>query len=131
MSAKEMADYLAAVTPDNDQTLTLAARGALVETVSQNVRINIGDDGSEETIILSSTPVFFLEYPWNAMDASDAGIVYDFFTSSAKGGGARSFRLAHTDGHTYVVRFDCDLKREIKLGGIHSAKVVFKVLGTA
>ena len=44
---------------------------------------------------------------------------------------AESFKWTHpTDGHTYVVRFDCDLPRSIRIPEIHGVtNVRLKVLG--
>ena len=130
MAAKEMYDYLSVATADNDVTLTLNAVGTLVEHGTKNQVIHIGDDGSEERIDLAGgTSIFYLDYPWKYLTESDAGTVMDFWHDAAKGNGrAESFKLAHSDGHTYVVRFDTDLSREIKRRA-RSIVLRFKILG--
>ena len=131
MAAKEIYDYVSEATADHDQTLSLAARGDVVEHGSKNVVIHLGDDESEQRVSLGSGgSIFYLTYPWSSLNESDAGTVVDFFHDASKGNGrASSFKLSHTDGHTYVVRFDTELDRTVKLGNIHSAAVRFKVLG--
>jgi len=129
MSAKEMYDYISVATPDNDVTLSLAARGNLVERGTKKQVVHLGEDGSEERISLSDTSVFYLTYPFDKLRAADAGTVMDFWHDAAKGNGmAETFKLSHSDGHVYVVRFDCDMERAIR-GVIHSISVVFKIIG--
>ncbi len=133
MADKEIYDYISAATADNDEILSLAARGEVREIGAFNQMVNIGDDGSEERIVLDeNNPQFFLEYEYKALTKSDAGTVMDFYNSASKGAGcSKSFKLADTDGHTYVVRFDCDMARIRKHGGrVYGFKTVrFKVLG--
>lgn len=128
MASREPYDYVADATADVDVTLTIVAQGQVSEISRENTVIHIGDDGSEERIILSATPVFTLSWSWNVLSESDSGTILDLYHTTAQGRG-RSFKCAH-GGHTYVVRFDCDLARV----GQHAARygvpgVVLKILG--
>lgn len=109
MAQKEPYDYVATSTADVSTTLTLTPHGRVTEQSRENAVIHLGDDESEERIVLSSTPVFYLSWSWNVLSASDAGTILDLYHTSAQGRG-KSFQCTH-DGHTYVVRFDCDLSR--------------------
>lgn len=112
MAAREVYDYVATVTPDVDVTLTVAAQGIVSEeSGGSNVVIHTADDTSEERIILDDTSVFFISWDWNALTAADSGTIMDLYHTSAHGR-AYSFKYqCAADGHTYVVRFDCDLTR--------------------
>lgn len=97
-----------------------------------NQVIHLGDDGSEERIALATTVVFFVTLQWDALAAADSGTIMDFYFDAAKGNGrTESFQWDHpTDGHTYVVRFDCDFSRPMKPRFIHQVKNIrLKVLG--
>ena len=69
------------------------------------------DDGSEERIGLAGQAIFRVRLNWEVLTGSDSGILYDFYYNpSIAKGRLRSFKWKHPDdGHTYVVRFDCDL----------------------
>jgi len=130
MAAKEIYDYISIATADNDQTMTLEARGDVQENTSKNQIIHLGVDGSEERVTISDTVIAYLVYPFSALSDSDAGTVFDFWHDAAKGNGkVESFKLQYTDGHTYVVRFESNMDRVRKLGGFSSVDVVFKILG--
>lgn len=127
MAAKEPADFLSTVSSDVDQTLSITAQGSVTEESRENTVIHIGDDESEERIILSSTPVFVVSFSWAALSESDAGTVLELYHTHANGMG-KSFKWIH-DGHTYVVRFDCNLSR---VGNDHSrygSSIKLKILG--
>ena len=128
MAAQEPADYVAAAVADVDVTLAIVAQGHVTETSRENTVIHVGDDGSEERIILSSTPMFTLSWSWNVLSEADSGTILDLYHTTAQGMG-RSFKCTH-GGHTYVVRFASDLSRV----GQHAARygipgVVLKILG--
>jgi hypothetical protein len=110
MAAKTPYDYISTVTADVDITLTIKAQGQVSEQSQENTVIHVGDDGSEERIILSTTPVFFLVWDWNVLTETDSGTVLDLYHTSAQGM-AKSFKCTHID-HTYVVRFDMAMKRK-------------------
>ena len=133
MAAKEMYDYLSIVAPDNDVTLsTPTPQKIITEKGLKNQVIHLGDDGSEERINLATASIFYVTLLWNALVEADSGTIMDFYFDAAKGNGrAESFKWAHpTDGHTYVVRFDCDFSRPRKGAGIHQIKSMkLKVLG--
>ena len=134
MAAKEMYDYLSVVAPDNDVTLsTPLPQDVLTEKGLINQEIHLGDDGSEERVGFSTAVIFYVTLVWKALEAADSGTILDFYFDAAKGNGRiESFKWSHpTDGHTYVVRFNCDLARLWKAGGkIHEiSSVSFKVLG--
>lgn len=132
MSAKEMYDYLTAAVPDKDATLLVRPQNVLNEEPIKNQVIHIADDDSEERISLSSKTVFYVSMVWNRLREADSGTIMDFWLDSAKGDGKlNSFKWAHpTDGHTYVVRFDTNVVREIKQANIHGVVTIkLKVLG--
>jgi len=112
MAAKEIYDYVSTITSDVDQTLTIKAQGKVTEEGWFNQVIHMGDDNSEERITLSTTPIFYVSWVWNALTESDAGTIFDLYFDTAKANGkGNSFKWSAHDGHTYVVRFDCTLKR--------------------
>ncbi len=133
MAAKEPYDYIATATPDSTSTLSLSAVGQFVEHGVTNQVIHLGDDGSEERIALSTAKQFYFDVPFNAMTESDAGTLFDFWCNATIGNGRmRSFNFHHAYGgttHTYVVRFDSDLQRQIIEGNIHGMSARLKVLG--
>ena len=132
MSAKEMYDYITTEpTPDNDYTLTIAARGEAKERGFYNQEVRRGDDGSEEVIDLGGTELeWVLTYPYGALTESEAGDVVDAYCSTSKGHGLlKTFKLQYSDGHTYVVRFDMTLERIRTLDKYHKTQVKFKILG--
>lgn len=130
MAEKEIYDYISDATPDNNVTMTLAARGSITERTTKNQIVHLGVDGSEEVITIASTVIAYLEYPFSALTNSDAGTVFEFWHDAAKGNGiAESFKLQNGDGHTYVVRFDSDMDRVRHLGNYQSLSVIFKILG--
>jgi len=129
MAAKEPYDYLSSATADVDYTLAVSARGRVTEESTTNVVIHVGDDGSEERILLSSTPTFYLSWDYGVLSESDSGTVMDVYHTTAKGR-LFSFKYAH-DGHTYVVRFDCDLERSGPTHDAYGTSMRLKILGYA
>lgn len=112
MAAAEMYDYLSTITADVDQTLTIKPQGEVTEEGSFNQIIHLADDNSEERINLSTNPIFYISWKWNQLSEADAGTIYDLYFDTAKANGkVNSFKLQYGDGHTYVVRFDCKMKR--------------------
>lgn len=133
MAAKEMYDYLSVVTADNNQTLNVSPSKVMTEIGTKNQVIHLGDDGSEERVSLSNDSIFYVTLQWDLLSAADSGTLVQFYHDATYGNGiAESFKWTHpTDGHTYVIRFDSDLNRELYLRswfGILNVK--FKVLGT-
>lgn len=133
MAAKELYDYLSVVAADNDVTLSVSPNNVIVEEGSKNQIIHLGDDGSEERISLSDDSIFYVTLVWTFKSASDAGTIMDFYHDAAKGNGnAESFKWSSPDGHTYTVRFDGPLKRQMKKtnGVIYNfPNVRLKILG--
>jgi hypothetical protein len=131
MAEKELYDYVDEVVPDNDETMTLAARGNVTERTMLNQVIHKAVDGvSDEVITISSKVIAYISYPFSALSNSDGGTVFDFFHDSTKGNGiAKSFKLQNTDGHTYVVKFESNMDRVRMLGNYQSMNVDFKVIG--
>ena len=128
MAEKEPYDYISLATADVDATLIIVAQGQVTETSKENTVIHVGDDGSEERIILSTTPMFTLSWDWNVLSEIDSGTILGLYHTSAQGMG-RSFKCTHA-GHTYVVRFACDLTRR----GQHASRygipgITLKILG--
>ena len=132
MAAVEMYDYIATVTADNNQTLSVQPSRMITEIGSFKDKIHMGDDGSEERIQLSSTPIFYVTLYWNNRLAADIGTVFDFYFNAAYGNGrTESFKWSHPkDGHTYVVRFESELSRTILNPNIHGISYCkLRVLG--
>jgi hypothetical protein len=134
MANKEMWDYFSG-TETADYTaanLTLKARGAAREICVKNQEVYLMDDNSEKRVSYSDDSICYLEIPYNVMNESDSGIIFDYWNDSAKGNGiARSFYYEHGDGHTYTVRFDKSMEREVMLGNLYRINVRMKVLGRA
>ena len=127
MASKEPYDYISTISADVDATLSIVAQGVVTEESRENTIIHIGDDESEERIILSSTPVFYVSFQWAMLSESDSGTVLDLYHTSAQGMG-KSFKWVH-DGHTYVVRFDCTLSRVGNSHHRYGSQVKLKILG--
>ncbi len=136
MAAKEMYDYFTGTITANytATTLTLKPQRILTEVGHKNQVVHIADDGTEERISLAATPIFYVTLQWDVMTESDSGTIFDFYFDAATpkaDGMLYTFKWTHpTDAHTYVVRFDNDLTRAIKVGNIYSINEVrFKVFG--
>lgn len=127
MSSKEPYDFLTTIASDVNVTVTLKAQGEVSEESTTNVIIHIGDDGSEERIVLASTPVFYATLQWNILSESDSGTLLDLYHTSAQGK-AKSWKWTH-GGHTYVVRFDCDMSRKGSAATRYGIPVRLKLLG--
>lgn len=128
-----MYDYLPELTPNySDTALDVVPHKILTETGWRNQVIHLSDDDSEERISLGDSMQFAVELQWYRIREAEAGTVLDFFYDPLKGNGVgRTFKWDHPDdGHTYVVRFDGDITRELEPAGIHGlSKVRLKVLG--
>ena len=117
MAAKEMYDYLSIVTPDVDITLGVAPydinpQGPMPESGTKNQIIHLGDDNSEARISFSNDSIFRAIIGLETLTESEAGTVTDIYYDTAKANARqKSFKWAHIDGHTYVIRFDCDMER--------------------
>lgn len=132
MSDKEPYDYIDVAVPDNDVTLSVTMQGTITENSTKNQVPHVGDDGSVEVVTLADASIFYISVPWKKLTSSDAGTIMDFWHSSAKGHGrAKTFKLVHSDGHTYVVRFWSDLSRSLYAAkGRHGVPdIVFKIEG--
>lgn len=133
MAASEMYDFLNSASPDfTGSALSISPQEVLVEEGEPAVSVHEAEDGSEERIVLSTLPTFYVTFPWNGLSESDAGTIFDYYFNSSKAGGrARSFKWTHVDGHQYVVRFDCVLSRTmLKAGGpFRYSQIKLKVLG--
>lgn len=132
MAAAEIYDYISAGSADNNETLTLEARGAVREVITRRQVMHKTYGGTTKVVDLSGGEWdVWLEVEYSNLTASDAGTVLDFFMNAGKGNGfAETFKFTHADGHTYVVRFDTDVGQVFKLGGIRGYDMVrFKVEG--
>lgn len=109
----ELYDYLTTVTPDYDYTLNaigycrnLDEEGWFDQTVREF------DGGNEEVVTASSSPYGNFELDLSIASAAIADIIIDLYYDVAKAKGfARSFKLLHKDGHTYVVKFRSKIRR--------------------
>lgn len=110
-----MYDYLSTVTPDYTYALAVTSNRIIQEDGLKNQVIRLMDDGSEERVSFSSTPIFYVELQWENISESDSGTIFDWYFDAAKANArARSFKWTHLDGHSYVCRFDSELKREYR-----------------
>ena len=134
IGAKEMYDYLSAVSIDKSTTLsTPTPQKILSEIGTKNQVVHLAADGSEERIGLSNQSIFHVTLKWDYLKPPDAGVIMDFWNSSNLGHGRlNSFRWDHpTDGHRYVVRFADDVTRTIMPSSIHEiSQIRLKILGT-
>ena len=127
-----MYDHLPEVAADYASTLSEALQVVLSERGLKNQFVNLGDDGSEERISLSSDSIYYVSVQWPCKTAADIGVITDWYHDTTKANGiARTFQWAHpTDGHIYVARFNCDITRTIRRGGTHGVpNCEFKVSG--
>ena len=70
-------------------------------------------DNSEERINFGNTRTFILSWDWKLLNESDSGTIFELYNDSGKANkGLNSFYVTYGDGHTYVCRFDCALKRK-------------------
>ena len=134
MANVEMYDYLTTVTSDNDVTLSVTPQTTLVENMTRNQVVHLGDDDSEEVINLSDNNIFHVNLQWDYVNESDSGTIADFWLSTSKGNGmSESFKWEHpTDGHTYVVKFRKNpFNRSLRNvpDSFSITNVVFKVMG--
>lgn len=138
MGAMEIFDYVDVATPDYNGTLTLNAQGTIKEYGIYNQVVHLADDNTEEVISIASSPMYFIDIPWRNMTEADAGTVWDFWASSSKANGrARTFQYTHSYGntitgvtsHVYVVRFDCDISRDINMPKLFDMSVKLKIKG--
>lgn len=133
MAAHSMFEYLPPMTADYAITLDNPLQVIITEKGLKNQFVNLGDDGSEERISLSSSSIFYVDVQWPRKSESSIGDIVDWYHDTSKADGInRTFQWAHpTDGHVYVVRFDCNLDRTITRGLTHGVpNCRFKVLGT-
>jgi len=136
MAAKEMYDYLSAATADVAITLGAGAyeihpQGVIVERGSKYQEIRESDANDEERISFSDDSVFRVVLQWETITESEAGTLIDIYYDAAKANGTvNSFQWAHVDGHTYVVRFDCDMERQRKNHDVYGIlNITLRVLG--
>jgi len=112
----EMYDFCSLATPDYNYTLVIKAQGTVLEDTSKNQSTNLADDDTEEVITHSDKSIFWVSWDWSLLTEANSGIIFDLYHDNAKAKGiARTFKWLSYDGHTYVVRFDCKLKRTIRL----------------
>lgn len=138
MAAKEMYDYLNVVSPDVAITLGAGAyeihpQGVIVEMGAKNQVVHMADDASEQRVSFDDDSIMWVVLSWEHITESEAGTLIDFYYDSAKGNGRhKSFRWEHpTDGHTYVVRFDCDMERQRKAHDVWGIlNIRLRVLGS-
>jgi hypothetical protein len=137
MAAKEMYDYLSAVTPDvTSFTLGVSPydvvpQGSIREAGGKNQVVHTADDDSEERISFSAAPSFRVRIAFETLTEAEAGTLMDVYYDTAKADGMlKTFKWAHPDGHTYVVRFDCDMERVRKRADVYGfAEITLRVLG--
>jgi len=133
MAAKELYDYVDVAVADKDQTLSVSPQAVMSNSGKKNVVIHKAVDGKSETRINFSgagNVECFIGLKYNVLDAADAGTVTEFWYDENYGDGmTNSFKFDHPDGHTYVVRFDCNFE-ELMYPAYRGIPVVrFKVLG--
>ena len=132
-----MYDYLDVVTPDyggdsSDAPLSLTPHNIMTELSEKNQVIHTADDNSEERISLSDDNIFSVTLSWDIITEDESGTIVDFYFDTNKGNGiTRTFTWEHpTDGHTYVVRFDGKIKRQIRPASLYDIKsITLRVVG--
>lgn len=136
MSESEIYDYVDTVTPDYNATLSVISQVSITERGLKNQLVHLGDDGSEERISLSNDSIFYLDVMWPLRSESDIGTVMDWFHDSNKANGiVRTFKWIHygeplARRHTYVVRFNGDLARTIRMPAFFGIpQMTLKVIG--
>jgi hypothetical protein len=134
MAAKEPFDFLSASTLSASTFLDVSPQRTIIEYVTKQQVVHHADDGSEQRISLDNTPHFYATLTWDYLNESDAGVIFEFYTSSELGNGvSRSFKWESPapSSHVYVVRFDGELERArypASLYGVNSIRL--KLLGT-
>lgn len=136
MAAAEMYDYLPIVTPDVVDELncnTIQPKGFFPKKSRKNIKIIIGDDESEERMILSSQSVYVVSLQWDMLTAANHGTLVDLYDNSSKAcGEGKSFYLippTSYDGHTYIARFVGEYEDHYRPRSIWMFKATFKILG--
>jgi len=137
LASKELFDYLSAATVNfTSSALQLSPQEVIEEMVTKNQMVRYGDDGSEERISFSNSPIAYVNLRWPTEMAANIGTIFDYWMSTGKGNGiARSFKLNYGDGHTYCARFADDVTRTMRPGpyalGIQGVpQMKLKILGT-
>lgn len=124
--------YLQTASPDNNVLLNITPQDVFSERGNRHQIIHIMDDGSEERIDLSTKLVFYITLMWENLSRTEASEIFNFWCDEYKGNGiTKTFKWTHPiDGHTYVVRFDSDIERSLKVAEIYGfARIQLKVLG--
>ncbi|MFW9899753.1 MAG: hypothetical protein ACFFDY_00520 [Candidatus Thorarchaeota archaeon] len=130
MAIKELYDYLPTVSADVDQTLSINPQSVLTEIITKNDQVQEGDDRSEERAEFTGDFIAYIVIRYDILDDEDSGTTIDFFYNSSKGNGLiNSFKFAHPDNHTYVVRFDTDMTRLMNPTNYSNKNIRLKVLG--
>ncbi|MFW9899754.1 MAG: hypothetical protein ACFFDY_00525 [Candidatus Thorarchaeota archaeon] len=127
---KEIYDYLSTVSADVDVTLSLDPQVVIQEVGGKGDIVHLADDESEERVGYSSDFKFYIIIRYDLLDESDAGTLLDIWADSSKANGrVNSFKFAHPDNHTYVVRFDTDMTRLMSPTYYTIKNIRLKVLG--
>lgn len=133
MATAEIYDYVSQAAPDYNVYFTLENFKPVKEEITLNQFVHHGDDDSEEVVTIGTGPIAFLSIGWDGLFPADAGTVFDWYMDSSKANAReRSFPFVHPeDGHTYVVRFDMALSRNVNpLAEQHALPDIrLKVLG--
>lgn len=135
MAAKEMYDYLSAVTADYTATeLSISPQRTMIEDMDWIQEQHGRDDGNFGATTYADQPVFTVSLQWDVITEAESGTIFDFFADSAKAKGfERSFYWQHpVDGHTYTVKFFTKMQR-VYQGGMPGhreiSQVKFRVIG--
>lgn len=143
MAAKEIYDYLSAVTADYttaefayDGATQIVPQGVLFTEGGKNVIIHMADDDSEQRIGISSDTRFYVRMQWNLLNESQSGALFDFYHDTAKASGAlNSFYWTYSawlgaEAHTYTVRFTAPLTRLKQMTALWTIPTIrLRVLG--
>jgi len=119
MTTKYLYDYLSAAVPDVIQVLDVTPT-TIDETFSKSQRRIGGDDLSEIVYSFSDSPILTATMRWDVRNASDSGIIFDFWLDSNKANGAANkFIWTHPhDGYNYVARMSSNISRGIMMPGL-------------
>lgn len=130
-----MYNHLSAVTPDYNYTLDIKAGSKALRDRAQAgyQTMRRFDDGTDETVSFLNVPQYYVSVDSTVLTVANAAVVFDLFSDPAKANRmARSFKLAHKDGHTYVVKFASDIERQWQAdqGQLHPmGDILFRVIG--
>ena len=136
-----MHNHLSSIGADYEALLAVSPVGKVVPEQGDilDQEVDVMDDGDEERISFSTDPVFLLLLPLERLTGSEVdAVMIMYFDPTRANARERSFLYLHSDGYTYVVKFDCvfDLSQQktnrfsmknivLRIAGVFSGSVVW------